>query len=195
MRATKQTTLTREDWLRQAVAELTVDFIAQAATIPDKLRIGVGFPSSRALSQKRKRVGECWAPICSGDGSVEIVISPVLGTGLEALDCLVHELVHACVGHEAGHKGPFKKLAVALGLEGKMTATKAGTALTERLNALVTNLGNYPHAKLSVLAQRKKQSTRMIKLECGSCGYIVRTTAKWLEVGNPICPCGETLEQ
>lgn len=43
MKATKQTTLTREDWLRQAVAELAAEFTAQAAMIPDKLRVGVGY--------------------------------------------------------------------------------------------------------------------------------------------------------
>jgi hypothetical protein len=37
----------------------------------------------------------------------------------------------------------------------------------------------------------KKQSTRMVKCECPDCGYIVRTTRKWLEEGAPICPCNK----
>lgn len=39
-----------------------------------------------------------------------------------------------------------------------------------------------------------KQSTRMLKVECGSCGYTLRTTAKWLEVGTPTCPCGTLMD-
>jgi hypothetical protein len=31
----------------------------------------------------------------------------------------------------------------------------------------------------------------MIKLICGSCGYTIRTSAKWIEVGLPVCCCGE----
>lgn len=35
-----------------------------------------------------------------------------------------------------------------------------------------------------------KQSTRLIKAACGDCGYTIRVTQKWLEQGNPGCPCG-----
>lgn len=34
----------------------------------------------------------------------------------------------------------------------------------------------------------KKQSTRMLKVHCPECGYTVRTTQKWLDVGPPLCP-------
>lgn len=34
----------------------------------------------------------------------------------------------------------------------------------------------------------KKKGTYLIKCECPDCGYVVRTTAKWLELGDPICP-------
>jgi hypothetical protein len=37
---------------------------------------------------------------------------------------------------------------------------------------------------------KKPQSTRLLKAECGECGYTVRVTKKWLEAkGAPICPC------
>ena len=61
-----------------------------------------------------------------------------------------------------------------------------------RIEAILTELGEYPHAALSPLATSStpKQGTRMLKLECVTTGYIVRTTAKWLdEYGVPICPC------
>ena len=41
-------------------------------------------------------------------------------------------------------------------------------------------LGPYPHATLN-LSARKKQTTRMIKVECGDCDGVFRTTQKWLD--------------
>ena len=47
----------------------------------------------------------------------------------------------------------------------------------------------YPHSKLNVTLETKPQTTRMIKCECATCGFVVRTTRKWLdEVGAPHCP-------
>lgn len=36
--------------------------------------------------------------------------------------------------------------------------------------------------------QKKKQTTRLKKAECSQCGYTVRVTQRWLEVGPPHCP-------
>ena len=37
---------------------------------------------------------------------------------------------------------------------------------------------------------KKPGGTRLLKAECGECGYTVRVTKKWLEAkGAPICPC------
>lgn len=33
-----------------------------------------------------------------------------------------------------------------------------------------------------------KQTTRMLKVACGECGYTARVSSKWLEVGPPHCP-------
>jgi hypothetical protein len=38
--------------------------------------------------------------------------------------------------------------------------------------------------------KKRKQGTRLIKVECEMCGYVVRTTNKWLRVGRPTCCCG-----
>jgi hypothetical protein len=34
----------------------------------------------------------------------------------------------------------------------------------------------------------------MRKVTCGHCGYTVRTTAKWLEIGMPRCPEGQEMQ-
>jgi len=79
-------------------------------------------------------------------------------------------------------------------LSGKMTATFAEGALEDRLLELVAPLGPYPHAKLSN-RKVKKQTTRMLKVLCGGCGFTCRTTQKWLdEVGTPTCACGTEME-
>lgn len=183
---------TREQYLTAAVKLMEPLFQRNGASLP-KVRVSTGWPSTKALSRKNRRIGECWDKSASADGVFEIFISPCLDKVAEpsgVLATLVHECDHAAVGLECGHKGAFKKLAKKLGLEGKMTATVAGEALLAEIKAWSEQLGDYPHAKLDLTkSPRKKQSTRMIKCECGQCGFTVRTSRKWLdEVGAPHCP-------
>jgi hypothetical protein len=184
---------TREQWLAAAV--VLIDKQVFRTCMPKKWRVTCGWPSLRAMSAKNTRIGECWDKVCSPDQHFEIIISMRLDDVGRVLDTLTHEMVHAVVGCAAGHKGPFKKLARSIGLEGKLTATHAGPQLTKQLDKIARDLGPYPHAKLDIYKQHKKQSTRLIKCECGECGYTVRTTRKWIdEAGAPLCPCnGETM--
>ena len=70
-------------------------------------------------------------------------------------------------------------MALAIGLEGKMTATTAGDALKALLQAIVKRLGDYPHEELDI-SNRKKQTTRMMKVECSDicCGFSFRASRK-----------------
>lgn len=184
----------REEWLGRLVDALRPTFAELGNPLPERIRVSCGWPSRSALSRKAKRIGEAWSHRCSGDGAHETFLSPVLADPIEVGATLVHELVHHAVGVEAGHKGPFRQLATAIGLVGKMTATTAGPALQERLHALAEELGPYPHAALVGGEGRKKQSTRMLKVTCGDCGCIARMTRQWLdEVGAPTCGCGGTM--
>jgi hypothetical protein len=70
-----------------------------------------------------------------------------------------------------------------------MTATVAGPVLREWIESKIEALGEMPYGSLN-LDGRKKQSTRMIKVECVDCGYTLRTTQKWIAVGVPTCCCG-----
>ncbi len=74
-----------------------------------------------------------------------------------------------------------------------MTATVAGPALEARLRGFSQDLGPFPHAGLVAGAGGPRQTTRLLKLACADCGYTVRTTAKWIAVGLPVCPCGGEL--
>jgi hypothetical protein len=180
---------TREAWLMALTEGLSPMFEQAGWPIPEKLGVSVGWPSEKALAPKQRVIGQCWPPVYSADSSTQIFISPVLADTIEVGATLVHELVHAAVGCAFGHKGPFKRLALSVGLIGPMRSTRAGEGLRARLNALMSELGPYPHAAMQI-RRRARQSTRMLKIECPSCEYTARVAQKWLDVGVPTCPCG-----
>lgn len=184
---------TREAWLLAATQLLRpmLDEVGAPEVDYTKIRVTMGFPSVRAMSMTAPRIGECWPKSSSADEATEIMISPRLAAPVQVLDTLLHELCHAVLPPGAGHKAPFVKLARALGMEGKPTATFAGPALKTKLEGLAGQLGALPHGAITGGSGSKKQSTRMLKCLCKECGYTVRLSAKWLEVGPPICPTDE----
>jgi len=185
--------MTREEWLNAATTLLREDF-KPISPIPKKLRVTCGWPSTGGRPGKKQVIGQAWPPTCSEDGTTEVFINPMLSDAIKVLDVLVHELVHAAVGCEEGHKGPFRTTAKAIGLEGKMTSTNAGEVLMVRLRAIEKKLGKYPHAKLTPLVN-KPQGTRMLKLLCPTCGWMARTSRKWMDLGLPTCACGTHMEE
>lgn len=128
------------------------------------------------------------------------------------LDILLHELCHAVVNmhypEAKWHGSQFGRLARGVGLEGKLTATVAGAELIEKLEAMLEELGQYPHAAIEPgVGSPKPQTTRMLKVVCRdpqcktfdfetNSGYVLRTTAKWLDAyGTPFCVCGVRMEE
>lgn len=200
---------TREEWMTFMAAKylwptLSVCYTQLHEDSPDfkpferpKVRISVGFP--KASGGRGKAIGQCWSSECSQDGTFEVFVSPELEP-FDVCHVLLHELVHAVVGIKAGHKKPFRDLARAVGLTGKMTGTVPGDALAADINRWLTELPNFPHAPLRPIKDPTKQSTRLIKVECSDsvpnaegdgllgCGYTMRVTAKWLKAGAPRCP-------
>lgn len=179
----------REAWLVAAIDELRPLFDAiDAPAYPEKLRVSCGWPKGGG----RKAIGQCFPSGWSKDGFVEMFISPELDDPLEVLATLVHELIHALDNCESKHRGFFRKTAIAIGLEGKMTATVAGEALLHKLNDVLARLGTYPHSQLRK-ELIKKQGTRMVLVKCPKCGWQCRTTKKHIDVGVPTCFCGTKL--
>lgn len=182
---------TREAWLTAGVELIRPWFVELGKPLVSPVRATIGFPSRGALSQKRRRIGECWAIDASADGTAEILISPVLDDPVEILATLTHEVGHAVLGPKVGHRRPFAKLMTDLQLEGKATATFAGPAFRERATPILSELGPLPHARLTALLRERKpaDSCRQLKVTCPTCGYLARVTKKWLELaGGPICP-------
>ncbi len=185
----------REAWLQAATAQLC-EMMQEAygATLSASgVRVSVGFPANGALRNRNRTIGQCWSGQCATDGLPQVFLHPQLISGVEVLGVLLHELIHADVGTACGHKGPFKQAMIAVGLGGKPTATvvDAGSALETQLLVILAEIGEYPHAALDASrAIRKKQSTRLLKVECRGCGYVIRVTKKWADVGLPTCCCG-----
>ncbi len=185
---------TREEWLVAAVASLGKTVFADAGVELPPVRVSVGWPGGRG--KKENVIGQCWPTGLAADKKAQLFISPVLNDGARVLDVLAHELVHAADDCQNGHRAPFARIAKAIGLTGKMTATVASPELVEKLNALILELGIYPHAELAKSGgshEPKKQGTRQLLAECAvGSGYKVRLTRKWIdELGAPICPCCE----
>jgi hypothetical protein len=203
----------REQWLHAAAALLASDRFLPAGYVVPRVAVSVGYPW-RARGEGNNAIGQCWAKQCAADQIPHLFISPVLDETARVVDVLAHELVHATVGNQAGHGPDFKRAALAIGLTGQMTATTA----TDEFNAwvaarLVPLLGAYPHGRLNAPGERPRgpdgpdgtpgpadpklgptgaprQGTRLLKVECPSCGCVVRMTKKWLDsVGAPACGC------
>lgn len=182
------TTATREGWLHEVTTELR-PIIKQRTglVVPKQILLSCGFPSRRAGSG---RIGECHP----SQPGTPVFVSPLVHNPLDVAQVLIHELIHAALPAKTGHRAPFSKAARKLDLGGKPTATVRTPALDSWLAPILKAVGKYPHLKID-LSGRKVQSTRLLKLTCDNCSYIIRTTAKWLEQGSPSCYCGGDFQE
>lgn len=146
---------TRESWLNNAMVALNKEFFAaNGHELPKKMRMSCGFPKAAG----HRAIGQCFDTPVSADETYEMFICPTQAEPVRVLDIALHEMIHACVGIEAGHKGPFRKMAKEFGLAGKMTATVAeeGSELHKRLSRIARSLGKYPHAAMKPKRMPKK---------------------------------------
>lgn len=175
----------REKWLLIATSKLRNGLFKQHGADVPPVKLSVGIPS-----RSKRAIGQHWIPAASDDKLGSVFISPVLDDALEVLAVLVHELVHASV-KVTGHGPAFKKLALKVGLEGKMRSTTAGPELIKYLKKMLEELTPYPHKKLNMKHDPvKKQTTRNLKMQCSECGYISRSSKSFIELFGPvICPC------
>lgn len=184
---------TREEWLKAAESVMSYWIEVEGYSYPTNTRVACGFPMKG--KGRGNPIGQCWSANVSGDEHFEIFVSPTHKTALEAAGTLLHEMVHATVGIEAGHGKEFISLARKLGLEGKPTHCGPGADTNELItDKVIKVLGDYPGAPMNIKAggtTKKPASgkTYLVKCECDDCGYIAYTTAKWLnEVGTMHCP-------
>lgn len=175
---------TRETWLVAAAREL-IDRCHIAPRGP--WRVTCGWPSRRATALRARVLGQCFDPLASADGTIEIIVTIGLDDPIEVLGVLAHELIHAHLPAGTGHRRAFAVLAWAIGLDGKPTATTVGPTFRAVAEQVLGAIGAYPHGRLNAL-EVPKDGTRMIRARCATCGYTVRLTRKWLALAIPHCP-------
>ena len=172
----------RESWLAAAAVMLQHEVFPAAGIEPvewekRKYRVACGFPIGYRGSRTGKVImGQAFDPSISADGSFEVFINPIIDDEVEVLNVLCHELGHVEAGIQCGHRGRFASTARKIGLVGAMTATVPGDELRGKLQRIAADLGSYPHAKVDPNA-RKKQGTRLLKLQCSDCGWTARVSA------------------
>jgi len=184
---------TREQYLVAMAKEIN-DVFFKPAGYPvnlDKVKVSCGFTTQGG--KRNAAIGQCFNDKTNGFN--EIFIHPVLADESRVGDVLAHEMIHAFDNCENGHRGPFRRIAKAIGLTGKMTATIASDEMKVKLAKIQKKLGKYPHEALDYKPV-KKQGTRMLKVECPDCGhghneydekYFVRLSKTMLAKGSPIC--------
>ena len=146
---------TREEWLNAAITSIRPFFESEGHELPQRIRCSCGFPST---FRRSGNTAEFFRDTSSADGTFEVLISPTLAEP--------HAVWNALWGIAAG------------------MAAYGGIA-NEGMEALIDELGDYPHAEITV-DTRKKQDTRMLKASCPSCGMIIRLTQKWASTP-PVC--------
>jgi hypothetical protein len=184
---------TREAWLVVAVKALEPIFSEQGFSLP-KVRVSCAFPST---SRRGSVVGQCWGTSCSTDGINEIFITPLYSKHYEILDTLTHELVHAVDDCQSKHGKEFKRIATAIGLEGKMINASAGPQLKKRLqfisSSIVKDFGYYPHAAMCFPESQSSSARLNPRAVCPKCGFQVTVSTRFIKHGPPICPRDKTL--
>ena len=185
----------RESWLIKAIDLMKPIIKNKGYIVPNNIKVACSFCSiGNITGAKNQRLGECWSDKTNEENKFHVLISPSLEDKKRVLGVLVHELVHAIVGLNNGHNHIFKKCATTLGLEGKMTATTESKEFETIFSEVFKQLPDYPHKAL-INMNRKKQTTRLIKVVCEEHGYIARVSRKTIEtLGCPICPiCKESM--
>ena len=187
--------MNRETWLWEMVKQLKLKVFKPAGIALDlaNIKVSVGFPATGGARNRNRTIGVCYASKVSTGKYNEIFINPTLDDTVRVTGVLVHELIHAIDDCKHGHKAPFRKMALAVGLTGKMTATTESDELIAKINDIVKVIGKYPHKKLDY-TNRKKQGTRNLKIECVNHPhdpYFVRMSRAMYEKAAPLCGiCG-----
>ena len=167
---------TREEYLQKAKDELNDRVFKQAGYEIPEVKIACSWALGTA-DKNKKTLGQCVPRSWSKANINEIMIMPTVDDSEKVIDTLAHELVHAVDDNKSGHGAGFRKICLAVGLNGssQMRYACAGDELKQTITEIVKDIGLYPHSELQI-HKRKKQSTRMIKVSCTECNFSYRTS-------------------
>ena len=176
--------INRETWLNLMI-DKSVPLFDEAgfkiSDIRDKLKASCSVMVGMRKSKKFNAIGQHLPTEWNKNANHELLISPVLEDEITVVGVLIHEMVHAIKRHLYGndvkpHGKEFRAIALAVGIEGKMTATTESPELAEKIKKWVSEIGKYQHNKVN-FDGRTKQTTRLLKLECQHCGFICRASS------------------
>ena len=193
--------INRETWLNLMI-DKSVPLFDEAgfkiSDIRDKLKVSCSVMVGMRKTKKFNAIGQHLPPEWNKKKNHELLISPVLDNEIDVVGVLIHEMVHAIQRHLYGndvkpHGKEFRAIALAVGLEGKMTATTESPELAEKIKKWVSEIGKYPHNKVN-FDGRTKQTTRLLKLECQHCGFICRASSGAINNFGYPTHCGDEME-
>jgi len=155
------------------------------------------FWSGRWLNKKSKKKSTAFNEI---NMSAEFLANHDMG------ELLLHELAHAenntcgvkdCSGRV--HNKHFKSMAERLGLEVKPRDKSVGYGFTDLAQGGKDFLKKISFKRELFSSYRvegvgkSSAGGRLLKCECPGCGYVIRTTQKWIDTGLPKCCCGKLM--
>jgi len=154
---------TQQEYLARAVDALRDEFLPAT---PSPLLVTYGWPSRKALSARRRTLGECWpARQAPAPYKAAIFISPVCWKApADLLHVVLHEMIHTIVPG-GGHRAPFSQIAGPVGLVKPWTATTPSPELAVKLEAIAATLGDFPSAGMEP-APKVKKGSRLRLFEC-----------------------------
>lgn len=176
---------TREAWLQAAIKLLSPKVI-QHGELPKRLEVLISWPKGYGKNVIGQHFPEAWTQ----NQSNYITISPTLLDVDLVLATLLHELIHA-INVDKAHGPAFKKVALAVGLEGKMRATVASAGLKKELAVMAKQLGAYPHVRMVDLKKPKTAATKnMVRFKSPvDAKYTAWVTpVQYALHGAPLCP-------
>ena len=184
---------TREGWLTQMADGIYQEILKPHNVILPKYQVSCSFPPKYGLGKRYRVFAQYWPGIFSINNIAQIFISPMVFESIQVGIILCHELIHAAVGVREGHKGKFKTLAKSIDLHVDRLYNTASPILITKLQRIIKRLGKYPHSMMFTIELNNIKRNGMLKVWCPSCGYIVRTSSKWLKQGIPTCHCGSRM--
>lgn len=176
---------TREEWLTEVADAMASWYDDLGFPLPD-FRITTGFPSS---GRRGRDAAEAWSE--DGGKSFAIFIRPDQKEPNRVAAALARQLAHIAAGERDKHGHLFRHIAISIGLRGSTSEAAPGRLFKELAGPILERAGPLPAAARGPAgqAESKKQSSRLIKVSCGHCGYVARVSRKWLnQVGAPLCP-------
>lgn len=173
-----------EEWYRRAVEFYRADLEAAAKKEIPPFHISSGF--TVAGGRDTKVAGQCFPEAASADGLHHIFLNPRYVEPIDLINTVIHEVIHATVGNDHGHGAGFSRVAARCGMVKPWKATRWGDIGRAKAEAVCAALGKFPRAAF-VAKGIKKQPSRLLKAICPECGYVVRLSKVWAEMGLPFC--------